>query len=139
MEQMTNEISEPQTTPPTWRPVQVYVMATICLALGIALGYLFRGSETRSSAAAPVSQTAPQPGQGMMQQMPTLEQMKQMADKKAEPLLAQLKTDPNNAGVLIQVARIYEATHQFQQASGYFQKALSVNPCLLYTSDAADE
>ncbi len=143
---MTSDIVESQATPAGWRPTQVYVMATICLALGLALGYLFRGSETRSSAAAPVSQAAPQPGQGAMQQMPTLEQMKQMADKKAEPLLAQLKSDPNNAGLLIQVAKIYEATHQFQAASGYFQKALNVNPkdvatrtemasCLYYTGD----
>jgi len=81
-----------------------------------------------------------------MQQMPTLEQMKQMADKKAEPLLAELKNDPNNAVLLIQVAKVYEATHQFQEASGYFQKVLNVNPkdvatrtemasCLYYSGD----
>jgi cytochrome c-type biogenesis protein CcmH/NrfG len=142
---MTNDIVEKQATPSSWRPVQVYAMATICLALGLALGYLFRGSETRSSAAAPDSQAVQRPAQGAMQ-MPTLDQMKQMADKKAEPLLAQLKSDPNNAGLLVQVAKIYQATHQFQDAANYYQKAVNANPkdvptrtalaaCLYYNGD----
>lgn len=78
--------------------------------------------------------------------MPTLDQMKEMADKKAEPVLAQLKTDPNNAGLLIQVAKIYETTHQFKEASTYYQKSLQINPkdaetriemasCLYYDGD----
>jgi hypothetical protein len=35
---------------------------------------------------------------------PTLEQMKQMADKQAQPLLEQLKTNPDNKDVLSHVA-----------------------------------
>ena len=69
------------------------------------------------------------PGQGgMPQQMPSLDQMKHMADKKAEPLLAQLKNDPNNADLLKQVAKIYLATHQFKDAASYYGKTLEVNP-----------
>ena len=64
-------------------------------------------------------------GQGPM---PTLEQMKHMADKQAEPLLAQLKSDPNNATLLSQVANIYTQTHQFQEAIGYYQKSLQIDP-----------
>jgi len=78
--------------------------------------------------------------------MPSLDQMKQMADKKAEPLLTKLKTDPNNEDLLVQVARIYEATHQFPEAASYFEKASQANPkdpnvriqlasCLFYTGD----
>ena len=33
---------------------------------------------------------------------PSLEEMKQMADKKAAPLLEKLKSDPNNSDLLIQ-------------------------------------
>jgi len=51
-----------------------------------------------------------------------------MADKKAEPLLAQLKNDPNNADLLKQVAKIYLATHQFKDAANYYGKALEMNP-----------
>ena len=127
-------------------------MATICLLLGLALGYLFRGSQTQPSAASVSSQAGPpvqagMPAQaGMPPQMPTLDQMKQMAGKKAEPLLAQLKNDPNNADLLKQVAKIYLATHQFKEAADYYGKALDVDPkdvatrtemasCLYYDGD----
>lgn len=69
-----------------------------------------------------------------------------MADKQAEPLLAKLQSDPKNADVLKQVANIYESTHQFKEAAGYYAKALAVEPkdvpartemasCLYYTGD----
>lgn len=121
-------------------------MAAICLALGVALGYLFRGSQTVSQAA-PVPDRSQAPAQARMpQQMPSLDEMKHMADKQAEPLLAQVKNDPKNAGLLKQVAAIYEATHQFQVAADYYGKALELNPkdiaarterasCLYYAGD----
>jgi cytochrome c-type biogenesis protein CcmH/NrfG len=69
-----------------------------------------------------------------------------MADKQAEPLLAKLKTDPNNAALLVRIATIYKSTHQFQEAAGYFEQALKIDPknvttrtemasCLYYTGD----
>jgi cytochrome c-type biogenesis protein CcmH/NrfG len=78
--------------------------------------------------------------------MPSLEEMKRMADKQAEPLLAKLKDDPNNANLLNQVGTVYRATHQFQAAAQYYQKALDIDPknvgartdlasCLYYTGD----
>jgi len=143
---MANEGVESDSYRKEWDSKQVYMLAGICLVLGSALGYLFRGSET-STNAVPASSQAQMPGQtGMPQQMPNLDQLKQMADKKAEPLLAQLQKDPNNADVLKQLARIYEATHQFKQASDYYGKAAEINPkdiaartsmasCLYYSGD----
>ncbi len=122
-------------------------MATICLLIGLAVGYFFRGSE---SAPVQASQPATAPANGgsggMAQGMPTLEQMKHMADKQAEPLLAKLKNDPNNSALLNQVGTIYKATHQFKEAIEYFQKALQIDPknvgartdlasCLYYEGD----
>ncbi len=80
------------------------------------------------------------------QRMPTLEDMKRMADKQAEPLLATLKTDPKNVEVLNKTALTYKAAHQFKDAITYFQKALEVEPqnvpirtdmasCMYYTGD----
>ena len=137
---MTNESVETKSSGAGWSATQVYAMAAVCLLLGLALGYLFRGSQTQSDAASIPSQAgmsgpaqmppqAGMPGQGgMPQQMPSLDQMKHMADKKAEPLLAQLKNDPNNADLLKQVAKIYLTTHQFKDAADYYGKALEVNP-----------
>ena len=79
--------------------------------------------------------------------MPSLDDMKRMADKKAEPLLAKLKNDPKNADLLNQVGLIYKSTHQFKAAADYYQKALDVDPknvaartdlasCLFYEGDA---
>jgi cytochrome c-type biogenesis protein CcmH/NrfG len=143
---MADEIIEPGSGKSGWSSVQVYVMGAICLALGLALGYLFRGSQAQSATASVSSQSGQAAPAGMPQQMPTLDQMKQMADKKAEPLLAQLKNDPKNVDLLKQVARIYEATHQFSEAARYYGKILDINPkdvatrtqmatCLYYNGD----
>jgi len=78
--------------------------------------------------------------------VPSLEQMKQMADKKAAPLLEKLKTDPANSDLLFQVGNIYRSTHQFKEALDYYGKALQVSPknvairtemasCLYYNGD----
>lgn len=60
--------------------------------------------------------------------MPTLADMKRMADKQAEPLLGKLKTDPNNVDLLSKVAAIYNSTHQFQDAATYYRRAVQADP-----------
>ena len=131
-----------------WTPAQVYAMAGICLFIGVVLGYLFRGSESHTAQTQAVSQaaSAASPASAPAPQMPSLEGMKHMADKQAEPLLAKLQADPKNADVLKQVAKIYESAHQFKDAATYYGKALEVDPkdvptrtqmasCLFYTGD----
>lgn len=129
----------------TWQPLQVYVMAVICLLMGVALGYLFRGSETpatdRPTAAA--AQPTANTGAG---DMPTLEQMKRMADKTAEPLLLKLESDPKTPDLLAQIGKIYQSTHQFKEAITYYERSLAIDPknvgirnemasCLYYVGD----
>ena len=60
--------------------------------------------------------------------MPSLADMKHMADSKAAPLLEKLKNDPNNTGLLDQVGTIYHSTHQFKEAAAYYDKAVQVDP-----------
>jgi cytochrome c-type biogenesis protein CcmH/NrfG len=145
---MANEpIAQPEAGS-AWPAKQVYGMAVICLVFGIAIGYLFRGSQSPAVPAQPSATAQPAPAAGGMgRQMPSLEQMKQMADKKAEPLLAKLKSDPNNGGLLLQVGNIYKATHQFKDAIGYYDRAVQADSknvaarnemasCLYYTGDA---
>lgn len=142
---MANEVVELKSADSGWSSTQVYVMATICLVLGLIVGFLFRGSQTKSSAPS-VSNTPASAQIGMPQQMPSLEQMKHMADKQAEPLLAQLKSDPKNVEVLKKVAKIYASTHQFQEAVSYYAKVLEIDSkdvstrtemasCLYYNGD----
>ena len=129
----------------TWKPAQVYAMATICLLVGVALGYFFRGSDSRTLQAPATPQTSAPTG--IPTQMPSLDDMKRMADKQAEPLLARLQTDPKNSPLLNQIGTLYKAAHQFKEAAGYYQRALDVDPkntaartdlasCLYYLGDA---
>jgi len=141
---MANESVESNTLQAGWKTAQVYLMAGICLAIGLLLGYLFRGSAGNSAKTASASTASA--SANAMQPMPTLDQMKQMADKQAAPLLEQLKTAPDNFSLLNQIGTIYKLTHQFDAAAGYYQKALDADPknvgartdlasCLYYQGD----
>lgn len=129
---MKNETNAQPTAGSAWQVKQVYAMAVISLVVGLAIGYLFRGSQSPAVPAQAVAGTQPSPATGGMsgtsEQMPTLDQMKAMADKKAEPLLEKLKGDPKNADLLIQIGKIYRSTHQFKEAAVYYGKALQVDP-----------
>ena len=69
------------------------------------------------------------PGTGGTQQ-PTPEQMKHMADKAAESLLAQLQDKPNDADLLYKIGNVYYDAQQYQEAISYYQKTLKQNPNL---------
>lgn len=128
----------------TWRPVQAYLFAAVCLLVGLPIGYLIRGSAQPSSANAAISvpnNQAPATPPGMAvapeasrapesapKQMPSLEDMKRMADKQVEPMLAELKKKPNDPVLLNKVALYYKAAHQFDHATEYFQKSLQSDP-----------
>ena len=144
---MAEEAVKHSTRGPVWRPQQVYTMAVVCLLVGLALGYLFRGSQSPAPARPQAADTQPAaipgPAGG---QMPSLEDMKAMADKKAAPLLEKLKGNPRDSDLLIQVGNIYKAAHQFKDAAGYYDKALQADPrnvgirtemasCLYYNGD----
>ncbi len=147
---MPNEPTTQPTAASVWGTKQAYAMAVICLVVGLAIGYLFRGSQSPAAPAPPAanSQASAQPSAaaGGAGQMPTLEQMKEMAEKKAAPLLEKLKGDPNNIDLLIQVGNTYLSTHQFKEAAGYFDRVLQVEPknvaartqmasCMFYNGD----
>lgn len=110
-----------------WQPRLVYGMAGICLLLGLSVGYLLRGSAAHATSASTARVSSLQPASPNAQ-MPTLEQMKQMADKKAEPLLQQLKKEPNNKDLLVRIAYFYKSAHQFQKATQYLDQALQSDP-----------
>jgi cytochrome c-type biogenesis protein CcmH/NrfG len=128
------------------------MLYAVCLLVGLLIGYLVRGNTGGIDKPASVpskasEQAATSSPHGMPSQMPTLEQMKGMADKKAAPLLEQLKADPKNAQLLFQVGKVYESAHQFKEAVSYFDQSLTADPknvnvlaekasCLYYLGDA---
>jgi len=107
-----------------WTNSQAYALSVICLLVGLAGGWLIRGSQ---AASAPVERvSAAQPENTSMQ--PTPEQMRNMADKQAAPLVAQLKSDPTNVKLLAQIGNIYYDTQLYPVAIDYYQRVLQVTP-----------
>ena len=155
---MTNEATAEFIPPRSLRTAHVYGAAGLCLAVGLAAGYVAHGPQSADSTrpaiavttAAPavtsgslpgVAQSARMPANPTQPapvganphamaggRMPTLEQMRQMADKQAAPLKEKLKTDPNNSAVLMQLGAIYHSTHQFSQAAVYYGRAAQADP-----------
>src|SRR6185437_1388320 len=101
----------------------VVLIAALCLAAGLAAGFVARGFRMPL---APVLKASPHPAGGG--HMLSLAEMKEIADRQAAPLLDKLKSDPNNATLLGQVGTVYHTTHQFAQAAAYYQRAVNAAP-----------
>jgi cytochrome c-type biogenesis protein CcmH/NrfG len=124
----------------------VYVIASLCLAAGLFMGYSFLRRGARATGSARTSMAASRAYNGEHPAL-TLEQMKQMADLQASALVEKSKTEPKNASLLEQIAAIYQGAHQFKEAACYFNRALKIDPknvsartelasCLYYSGDA---
>lgn len=143
---MANNQGDASVNKTAWSGTQAYILAVFCLVLGVALGYLFRGSapQPATTVAASTDSNAPQ-GQSTPQLTP--EQQKAMVDEAVAPLLAILKDQPENFSSLVQVANLYYDGRQYQEAVKYYRLAVKsqpTNPDLLtdlgtslwYTGDA---
>lgn len=111
-----------------WTSAQAYVLATICLVVGIAVGYLIRGS-AGSDVRPAMTSSAPAmpPGPGTNAE-PTPEQLRRMAETQAGPVLEQLKTRPQDPKLLAEAGNIYYDAQQYRQAIDYYSRALQVEP-----------
>jgi len=120
--------------------LQAYTLAVITLAIGIAVGYFARGSapasipnESAQAAAAPAGMSgggamggAQLPGIGSTQQQQPASP--EMMAKAVEPLLAQLKTNPNDLDTLVKLGNLYYDGQAYPQAIESYQKALNIQP-----------
>jgi tetratricopeptide (TPR) repeat protein len=117
----------------SWTSVQAYVLAVICLLVGIAAGWFIRGSQTQNQgpAAVPVemaSAPAAAPNANSRPQTANAAELQKAADAQAGPLLEKLKADPANAELLENVGNIYYDAQQFPAAIEYYQRALKLHP-----------
>ena len=119
--------------------VQAYTLAVITLAIGIAVGYFARGSapvstagESAQAASAPTGMgeapmgSAKLPGIGSTQQQQA--PPPEMVAKAAEPLLAQLKTNPNDFDTVVKLGNLYYDSQAYPQAIEYYEKAIGIQP-----------
>lgn len=104
----------------TWSSPQAYGLAVFCLFLGVALGYLFRGSESRAGQPAPASSAT--------QQGPSAEEQKKMLASAAAPLLEAVKNNPADVDSLIKLGNIYYDGQQYPDAIKYYENAVKLRP-----------
>lgn len=119
-----------RSTAEQWTSVQAYTLAVICLLVGVAGGWLLRGSKSPAVTAAG-AMTAPSQSEAMANasaQNPTPEQLQQMADTQARPLLEKLKSDPANVSLLENIGNVYYDAQAFPTAIDYYQRALKAQP-----------
>ena len=116
-----------------WTSTQAYVLSVICLLVGVAVGYLVRGSAPWNKAATEAraggmvqSPAGASPMSGEPQ--PTPEELRHMADTQAQPLLKQLESDPKNAELLYQIGNLYYDAQQYPEAVKYYDNSLKIDP-----------
>jgi cytochrome c-type biogenesis protein CcmH/NrfG len=109
-------------SPSSWSAREAYLLAVVCLVVGLALGYLLRGSSAPVVAAAGTPEAATSaPTAG-----PTA--LAGDVDLQAAPLKAALTSDPRNFDLLVQLGNLYYDKQVFAPAIDYYQRALVLRP-----------
>ena len=105
----------------SWTGVQAYVLASFCLVLGVALGYLFRGSASLVAQASSVvaeqnrSQTQAAENEAALQQ-------------QVSPFLEAVKQNPNDFDSLVKLGDMYYDAKQYPTAIQHYERALAIHP-----------
>ena len=110
-------------SPKTWSSREAYLLAMVCLFVGLIGGWLFRGS---SSAGAPPAATAPAQTSSSssgesFQSIATLNQ-------EAQPLLDALKVNPKDVPTIVKLGNVYYDHKSWSEAIRYYQRALDLRP-----------
>ena len=104
---------------------QNFLVAVLFLILGATLGfYAARWSRVAPSTEIPAPNTQAPTGPATGVGPVTADQFKRMGDKQAQPLLAQLKSAPDDPQLLARLGHIYYATHNFNDAVTYFKHSV---------------
>lgn len=107
-----------------WALQRAMLLGAICLAVGIAAGWLIRGWEN------PVASAPHASVQSVPAAAPAADpaRLKQRADSQAAPLLEQLKAQPDNPDLLTSVGNIYYDAQQYPAAIDFYTRALKSKP-----------
>jgi cytochrome c-type biogenesis protein CcmH/NrfG len=114
-----------ESTAKSWRTTKVYGLVVICLLVAGSIGYLARASFRASAVKPQVARPAVAHDSDVKI---TSDQLKQMADKQADPLLARLRQSPGDSFLLAEIGKIYFQTRQFAMAAKYYEDSVRVKP-----------
>lgn len=107
--------------PGSRKPGQTWALAIVILALGIGLGYLFRGSfSSATSASLPSGNQAAPSATSSASPAPF--------DTTIQPLLERLKNSPDNPDLLADVGNQYYDHRDYEQAVAYYERSLKLTP-----------
>jgi tetratricopeptide (TPR) repeat protein len=111
-----------------WTRERAALAAVVCLTVGITGGWLIRGLQPAAGAAPGISSPVGTQTSTAAPQAPDAERMKLTADAQAAPLLEQLKSDPKNAELLINIGNLYYDAKQYPLAVDFYGRALEIKP-----------
>jgi cytochrome c-type biogenesis protein CcmH/NrfG len=128
MSEIKSAQSQSTTNPPSnsWSSTQAYVLSVLCLLIGVALGYLFRGSA--SSPTSPAAAAATQTGAGFHQQQQPDAQTQAALAQAAAPLLEAVNKNPNDYDSLVKLGNVFYDGQQYTSAIQYYERALAIHP-----------
>lgn len=107
-------------TPAVWTSMQAYVLASFCLALGVSLGYLFRGSASSVPQATAATQST--------SVRPENTQAQAALQQSVAPLLDAVNRNPADYDALVKLGDLYYDGQQFPNAIQYYERALTIHP-----------
>jgi cytochrome c-type biogenesis protein CcmH/NrfG len=123
MSEVKTSQSQSTNPPAGWTATQAYLLAVFCLLLGVALGYLFRGS---ASPAATTAAAASQPASAAQQQ--SAAEAQAAFQQAVAPLLEAVKKDPADYDSLVKLGNTFYDAQQFPAAIEYYERALTIHP-----------
>jgi tetratricopeptide (TPR) repeat protein len=118
-----------------WTSKQALLLVTLCLAAGIAGGWIIRGPQATTPASSGVqpraasstaAAAAAQPSSGNSSPNPAT--LKSMADAQAAPLIAKLNSNPRDPETLVSIGNLYYDVQQYSVAVDYYNRALQLRP-----------
>ncbi|MBZ5685995.1 MAG: tetratricopeptide repeat protein [Acidobacteriia bacterium] len=107
-------------TAPSWTSVQAYLLASFCLVLGVALGYLFRGSASSVPQATAATQST--------SVRPENTRAQAALQQSVAPLLEAVNRNPADYDALVKLGDLYYDGQQFPNAIQYYERALAIHP-----------
>jgi cytochrome c-type biogenesis protein CcmH/NrfG len=117
--------SQSSSVTPTGRAgTQACVLAAACLLLGVALGYLFRGSAPPAPAVAAATTSQPQ----VAAQPQASAEAQAALEQASAPLLEAVKNDPNDYDSLVKLGNLFYDAQQFPNSIQYYERALKIHP-----------
>jgi len=104
-----------------WTSREAYLLAMVCLFVGLIAGWLLRGSSSPVASAPPA---APAPSASPGESMQSVASLNQ----EAQPLLDSLKANPKDAPTLVKLGNVYYDHKFWSEAIRYYQQSLDIRP-----------